>query len=84
MNTRTTYLVLCVVGFVVPFSQFVLWILVHGFDVPLFFRELFSSRIGGFFGTDVLVSACVLILFVFVEGRRLECVNFGFLPPAQF
>lgn len=72
MTLRTTYLALCVAGFVLPYSQFVPWVWMHGLDVPLFLRELFSNRIGGFFGLDVLVSACVLVLFFFAEGRRLR------------
>lgn len=71
MNTRTIYLVLSFMGFALPYSQFVPWAMVHGLDVPLFFRELFSTHIGGFFGMDVIVSAIVLVLFVFIEGRRL-------------
>ena len=43
----------------------------NGLDMGLFIRELFANRIGGFFGLDVVVSALVLIPFVFVEGRRL-------------
>ena len=43
----------------------------HGLDLRLFFSELFSTRIGGFFGVDVIVSAGVLFLFIGVEGRRL-------------
>jgi len=62
-------------GFLLPYSQFVPWVIVHGLDFPLFFRELFATRIGGFFGLDVIVSACVLVLFVMVEGRRLEMKN---------
>lgn len=71
MNTRTIYVVLCVLGFILPYSQFAPWVVVHGLDVPHFFRELFSTHIGGFFGMDVIVSASVLVLFVFIEGRRL-------------
>ena len=74
-NLRTAYFVLCVLGFVLPYSQFVPWVMVHGLDVSLFLSELFANRIGGFFGMDVLVSACVLTLFIFVEGRRLGMQN---------
>jgi uncharacterized protein DUF2834 len=41
------------------------------FNMTLFVRELFSNRIGGFFGMDVLVSALVLLVFVATEGRRI-------------
>jgi Terpene cyclase DEP1 len=69
---RIRYLILCILGFVLPYSQFVPWVLAHGFDARLFVHELFSNRIGGFFGLDVIVSAFVLIPFVLAEGRRLS------------
>ena len=72
MNIRTTYFIFCIIGFVLPYSKFVPWILTHGLDVQLFFQELFSTHIGGFFGFDVIVSACTLTLFIVVEGRRLQ------------
>jgi hypothetical protein len=47
-------------------------VLANGLDVPLFLHELFSNRIGGFFGWDVIVSARVLIPFILSESRRLR------------
>jgi predicted membrane-bound spermidine synthase len=43
----------------------------HGLNVPLLFEELFATRIGAFFGLDVIVSAVVLFVFIAVEGRRI-------------
>jgi len=72
MTRKTTYLVFCVLGILLPYSQFVPWVLAqHGVPMGLFLRELFSNRIGGFFGMDVLVSAVVLISFIQREGKRL-------------
>ena len=71
MQLRHLYLILCLVGIVLPYTQLVPWIFEHGFNVSLFFSELFANRVGGFFVMDVLVSAIVLLVFVFVEGRRL-------------
>jgi hypothetical protein len=34
-------------------------------------KELFATRIGGFFGLDVIVSAVVLLFFIHYEGRSL-------------
>jgi hypothetical protein len=70
-NMRTRYLFLCIAGLVLPYSQFVPWVLAHGFDGRLFVSELFANRISGFFGLDVIVSAFVLIPFIVAEGRRL-------------
>ena len=71
MRLRHVYLVLCVLGTVLPYWQFVPWLASHGLDLSLFISELFSTRIGAFFGLDVIASALVLFVFVAVEGRRL-------------
>ena len=72
MRRRHVYLVFCVLGFLLPYSQFVPWVLEHGLNLRLFVHDLFANRIGAFFGMDVLVSAVVLISFVQTEGGRLR------------
>lgn len=72
MRTKTFYLVLCLVGTVWPYWQFVTWLSQHGFDSTLFFRNLFANRISTFFASDVLISAIALITFVRVESTRLR------------
>jgi hypothetical protein len=71
MSPRWAYLLLCLLGTLLPYSQFVPWLLDHGFDLPRFVRELFANRIGGFFAMDVFVSTAVLWTLVALEGRRL-------------
>ena len=72
MKRKSIYLVFCVLGVALPYSQFVPWVVAqHGVPMGLFLRELFANRIGGFFGMDVLVSAVVLIFFLRREGKRL-------------
>jgi hypothetical protein len=66
-------------GLVLPYSQFVPWLLEHGLNGPLFFRELFANRISAFFAMDVIVSAIVLIWFIQNEGKRLR-VRLLWLP----
>lgn len=70
MKPKSLYLVLCVAGTVVPYSQFVPFLREHGLDFRLIFEQLFSNRIGGFFGLDVIVSSMVLWALVVIEGRR--------------
>jgi hypothetical protein len=72
MKLKTIYLILCVVGVVLPYWQFVPWVAAHGLDLRLFVQQLFSNRIGGFFGMDVIVSAVALMVFVRSESRRLR------------
>lgn len=71
MSRKSVYLLFCVLGIVLPYSQFVPWVMEHGLNLKLFVQQLFANRIGGFFGMDVLVSAVVLIFFMRREGQRL-------------
>ncbi len=54
MKARHFYLVRCVLGLVLPYSQFVPWLLEHGLNISVFFRELFANRISAFFAMDVI------------------------------
>src|SRR5580692_11493091 len=72
MKPKAIYLVLCFVGALLPYWQFLPWVVAHGLNLPLFVRELFVNRISAFFGMDVLVSAVVLITFMRVESTRIQ------------
>jgi uncharacterized membrane-anchored protein YitT (DUF2179 family) len=71
MKPKTLYLVLCLAGVLVPYWQFLPWVFQHGLNLPLFARELFSTRIGAFFGMDVIVSAVTLLIFSRIESGRV-------------
>lgn len=72
VNLKSVYLWLGLVGTVLPLSQFLPFLRDHGPDLTLFFQQLFSTPVGGFFGMDVIVSSIVLWVFVLAEGRRLR------------
>ncbi len=72
MKPKAAYLALCVAGVLLPYSQFLPFLRDHGLDLRLFVEELFSTRIGAFFGMDVVVSAFALAVLVRVESRRLH------------
>ena len=72
MKAQRIYLILCALGLLFPCSQLVPWLLEHGFNLDLFFRELFVNRISAFFAMDVIVSSIVLIWFIHSEGKRLR------------
>ena len=70
MKARHFYLICGVLGLVLPYAQFVPWLLEHGLNVTLFFRDLFANRISAFFAMDVIISAIALIWFIQSEGKR--------------
>lgn len=65
------YGILCILGTVLPYWQFLPWLAAHGLDVPLMIQEAAQMRISAFAWLDVLVSAIVLLGFIVYEGRRL-------------
>jgi hypothetical protein len=79
MKARHFYLICCVLGLILPYSQLVPWLLEHGLNITLFYRELFANRISAFFAMNVIVSAIVLIWFIQSEGKRLR-VRLLWLP----
>jgi hypothetical protein len=70
MKPKHAYAGLGVVGTILPLWQFIPFVRDHGLAFDLFFQQLFSTPVGGFFGMDVIVSSLVLWVLVFIEGRR--------------
>ncbi|MGG6294526.1 DUF2834 domain-containing protein [Leptolyngbya sp. AN02str] len=72
---QAVYLILCVVGAALPYSQFIPFLVEHGANLSLFLQYLFANRISSFFGWDVVISAMALLVFAAIEGRRLQMRN---------
>jgi Terpene cyclase DEP1 len=70
MKPKTLYLLLCFAGLLLPYSQFVPWLMEER-SLRGFLPAMFANRISGFFVYDVVVSAAVLVAFIAVERRRL-------------
>lgn len=80
MKPRDLYVVFCLLGLVLPYSQFIPWIIEHqALNISMFMHDLFVNRIAAFFALDVIVSAIVLLSFIQSEGRRLR-MRFLWLP----
>ena len=73
------YGIFSILGILLPFSQFVPWILANGFEIPLLIAEASSNAISSFAWLDVIVSAVVLLVFIFFESSRLQ-MRYWWLP----
>jgi Terpene cyclase DEP1 len=71
MSRKNIYLLLCLLGIAIPFSQFLPWLFANGSDWRLFLASLAANRISLFFVADVLVSALVLVVFIRMEASRV-------------
>ena len=70
MKPKSLYLMLCVIGAILPYSVFFPFAWEHGLDFPLIFQELFANRISTSFAFDIIISSIVFWAFVIIEGRR--------------
>lgn len=64
------YLVLTLLGVLLPYGAFLPWLLANGFDVSLLLKEAVANPISIFAWLDVLVSAVALLGFIVVDGKR--------------
>jgi Terpene cyclase DEP1 len=69
LQLERTYLVLFVLGTVLPLVQVVPWLTTHGLDIQAFFGEAFAGRVSSAFAWDVIVSALVVLVFGFFDAR---------------
>ncbi len=71
MRLRYLYLVFCLLGLLLPYSQLIPWIMEHRPpNTEPFIHDLFANRISAFFAMDVIVSAVVLFIFIKAEARK--------------
>ena len=67
---KQTYIVLCVLGFALPYYFLIPFVLTNGLHIPLLVSQLFANPISSFFGADVIVSSLALWAFIYHETRK--------------
>lgn len=64
------YLLLTILGIVIPFGAFIPWLVNNGLDFSALFNAAIVNPISIFAWLDVLVAALVLLTFIVVDGKR--------------
>jgi 4-amino-4-deoxy-L-arabinose transferase-like glycosyltransferase len=70
MMKKNVYIVLCVLGAVIPMTVFVPFALENGADMGLFVREMFGTQVASFLSADLMLSSLALWVFIFFEVRK--------------
>jgi len=70
MKMKHLYLVLCVIGVILPYSQLIPWTLENGANPLPMFAEVFAERATAFFGFDLMVTAVTFLVFAVSDGLR--------------
>nr|WP_321483208.1 DUF2834 domain-containing protein [uncultured Cohaesibacter sp.] len=82
MSLRRFYLVMCVLGTVIPWIFFTSFFAKNGLDIPLFVRGLFSNGAAGGFSTDVMISIVVFWVWSRIDSQRHGVRNWWLILPA--
>ena len=69
---QVTYLILAIVGFALPCSQIIPFLVDHGLNLSLFWSQLFANQISSAFAVDLFTSSLVFWIFVFKEGTKRQ------------
>jgi hypothetical protein len=70
MNFKTLYLLLAVIGAIVPVILFIGWIQLHGFDFYRFLEDAFVNDVSSALTADLLISSLVFWVAAFELWRR--------------
>ena len=71
MTLRSTYLILAIIGAVVPCLFFIDFFSEYGVALPEFIAALFVNGAAGGFSVDLLISSLVFWLFMFARRAQL-------------
>jgi hypothetical protein len=71
MKPKALYAALCVIGTILPYWEFMRFLLDRSPGRPPFLEALFANGVSGFFAMDVIISSIVLVIFMRIESRRL-------------
>jgi Protein of unknown function DUF2834 len=70
MSRKPVYLILAVIGFILPYYFLISFLRTHGLAVQLFLAQLFGTPISAFFAADLLISCVVFLVFMRREAER--------------
>ena len=71
MKIKYIYLILCIFGFILPYSQLVPLMLEQGFSINIF-DQLFANRVSALFALDLFVTAITFVVFAIYEGLKIK------------
>ena len=84
MTVRYFYLVMAIIGTIVPWLFFAPFFVQHGFALPLFLRSLFSNGPAAGFSADILISIPIFWVWSWRDAARHQVERWWMVLPASF
>jgi len=82
MKQSSIYLWLCIIGVIVPWASLVLFLGEPQPTPSLFISYIFNNHVSTSVASDLLISAAIFFVFVFIEGGRINMKNLWAYIPA--
>lgn len=75
MNNKNLYLVLSLIGLVLPYWFLFNFLKSNGLNVALLIEQLFANSISTFFAVDLIISIIVFWVYMISEAIKLQMKN---------
>jgi hypothetical protein len=69
---KNMYLILSIIGAILPFSQFVAFTNQHGFNLNIMFANIFANKMATGIALDAMWAAIILIIFILSENKKIN------------
>lgn len=83
MTLRNFYLLMAVVGTILPWLFFGQFFAANGLDIPRFVMDLFANGAASGFSVDVLISILVFLVWSFADARTHGVDRWWLVLPAS-
>jgi Terpene cyclase DEP1 len=75
MNNKNLYLLLSLIGLVLPYWFFFNFLSANGLNASLLVQQLFANSISTFFAVDLIISTIVFWIYMVREAINLQMKN---------
>lgn len=72
MKIKYVYLILCIFGFILPYSQIIPLMIEPGFSLELAYDQLFANKVTTLFAFDLFITATTFVVFALYEGLKIK------------
>ncbi len=69
---KKIYLLSAILGTILPYYFFVMFLIENGFNTSLLISQLFANNISTFFAVDFLISCIIFLIYMFKECNKLS------------
>lgn len=78
MNYKV-FIILAILGFVLPYYFFISWIYENGVDFQLFISDIFANKLSSLFAVDVFISAISLMAIIWYDSKKYH-LKYVYIP----